>query len=111
MQTSSRAIRYVEARVCWNDWSPLRSVTYHLSPHLSLPPLDRSGNPHQSKLRAFCVDLTILLLIKSTWVMIICSSEVCWGKGVVTVIASGPHVTFAYQRIPRALMQVDPFRR
>ena len=43
--------------------------------------------------------------------MIISLSDVGCGQGVVAVIATGPRLKYAYQRIPRALMQADRFRR
>ena len=55
--------------------------------------------------------LTFFSEVKSAWVMIVCLWYVGWVRGVVAVIATGPRSTCAHQRMPRALMQVDRFRR
>lgn len=38
--------------------------------------------------------------------LIVWSSDVGWGRGVVAVIATGPRFTFAHQQMPHAFLNV-----
>ena len=51
MQKPSRAIRYVEARVCWNDWSQSRPVTrWQVSIGCSLHRNGRTSHDRMSRI-------------------------------------------------------------
>lgn len=47
---------------------------------------------------------TFFFEIKPAWVMVVCSNDVGWGRGVVTVIATGPRFSFAHQQMLLALL-------
>ena len=84
---------------CENASSNIPSSTADFLPKKFTTPETRSASDH----KAVVVGL-YGIPGSGLGFMIICSSDVGWGRGVVAVIATGPRVTFAYQRIPRALM-------